>query len=100
LRIGDLLVGANVIKETDFLRALESGLDTDEKIGSLLVRREIVSQTTVDTALRILELTRMDLLLPGDAVSLLKEYTSKTGGRPQRRAIGASSNKQLLLKIA
>jgi len=101
VRLGDLLLEARLISETDLLRALEVSSDSSEMIGKLLVSRALATQSIIDSALRILELLRMDLLPTNDAVSLLREYAEQAMASPKRHGnVNAPAWNKTLLKTA
>ncbi|PWT99063.1 MAG: hypothetical protein C5B53_05870 [Candidatus Melainabacteria bacterium] len=56
IRLGELLVLARVLGETDVMNALELGLVNDQPIGQILVAQGFVSPDLLDSALRLQEL--------------------------------------------
>ncbi len=53
LRIGELMVMAGVLTETDVMNALEWGLVNHQTIGKVLISQNLVSQTLLDAALSL-----------------------------------------------
>ncbi|HEY9788027.1 MAG TPA: tetratricopeptide repeat protein [Candidatus Obscuribacterales bacterium] len=56
IRLGELLVLARILSETDVTQALEIGLSTDQPIGWVLMNRGYVSSEILDAALRMQKL--------------------------------------------
>ncbi|MBS2006679.1 MAG: tetratricopeptide repeat protein [Cyanobacteria bacterium SZAS TMP-1] len=64
VRLGELMVMASVLTETDVMNALEWGLVNQQTIGQVLITQKLVSQQLLDAALELQKLVDSDDLEP------------------------------------
>ncbi len=62
VRIGELMVMASVLTETDVMNALEWGLVNQQTIGQVLTSQKLVSQELLDAALDLQKLVDTDVM--------------------------------------
>jgi len=78
IRLGELLMLANLVSEIDLLSAVERGMLDEQPIGQVLVRVGLITQQTLEQALQLQELVTKAQLKPLDAAEILKKIR-KTG---------------------
>jgi tetratricopeptide (TPR) repeat protein/predicted nucleic acid-binding protein len=61
VRLGELMVMASVLTETDVMNALEWGLVNQQTIGQVLISQKLVSQELLDAALELQKLVDTDV---------------------------------------
>ncbi|MBK9205264.1 MAG: tetratricopeptide repeat protein [Candidatus Obscuribacter sp.] len=71
LRLGELMVMAGVLTETDVMNALEWGLVNQQTIGKVLISQMLVSQGILDAALELQKLVDKGELTPTRASECL-----------------------------
>ena len=76
LRLGELMVMAGVLTETDVMNALEWGLVNHQPMGKVLLTQKLVSEPTLDAALAIQKMVDKDNLEPVKASELLARVHS------------------------
>lgn len=64
LRIGELMVMAGILTETDVMNALEWGLVNQKPIGQVLVSQKLISESLLDAALAVQKLVDKENLEP------------------------------------
>ena len=76
VRLGELMVMASVLTETDVMNALEWGLVNQQTIGQVLITQKLVSQSLLDAALDLQKLVDTDVLEPLKASECLARVHS------------------------
>ncbi|MBU6454282.1 MAG: tetratricopeptide repeat protein [Cyanobacteria bacterium REEB67] len=76
VRLGELMVMASVLTETDVMNALEWGLVNQQTIGQVLISQKLVSQSLLDAALDLQKLVDTDVLEPLKASEALARVHS------------------------
>jgi tetratricopeptide (TPR) repeat protein len=76
VRLGELMVMASVLTETDVMNALEWGLVNQQTIGQVLISQKLVSQELLDAALELQKLVDTDVLEPLKASDCLARVHS------------------------
>ena len=76
LRLGELMVMASVLTETDVMNALEWGLVNQQTIGQVLISQKLVSQELLDAALDLQKLVDTNVLEPLKASECLARVHS------------------------
>lgn len=76
LRLGELMVMAGVLTETDVMNALEWGLVNHQPMGKVLLTQKLVSEPILDAALAIQKMVDKDNLEPLKASELLARVHS------------------------
>ncbi len=71
LRLGELMVMAGVLTETDVMNALEWGLVNHQTIGKVLISQNLVSQELLDAALAIQKMADQENFEPTKASECL-----------------------------
>lgn len=74
LRLGELMVMAGVLTETDVMNALEWGLVNQKPIGQVLVSQKLVSEELLEAALAIQKLVDKENLEPLKASECLTRF--------------------------
>jgi tetratricopeptide (TPR) repeat protein len=82
VRLGELLVMAGILTETDVMDALEWGLANQQPIGVVLVSQELISKELLDAALFFQNAVRDNKIDAMKACELLSEVFS-TGVSPE-----------------
>lgn len=85
LRLGELMVMAGVLTETDVMNALEWGLVNQQSIGQVLISQMLVSQGILDAALGLQKLVDKGELNPTKASECLARVHS--GGTTLEEAV-------------
>jgi tetratricopeptide (TPR) repeat protein len=75
IRLGELLVLAGMLDETDVMNALELGLSQDLQIGQILVGQGFLSEDTLDAALKLQDLVDSESLDSHQAAQALRKVT-------------------------
>lgn len=73
LRLGELLVAADLVSEIDLLSAVEKRLGTDLPIGQILLRHNLVSPGLLNKALALQDMANNEGKNPYEIVALLKD---------------------------
>lgn len=71
IRLGELLVLAELVTEIDLVSAVEKGLIDEQPIGQVLVQSKLISYSTLVEALKVQELVSAQILNPLEAVEVL-----------------------------
>jgi len=71
IRLGELLVMADVVSETDLITALEFALSVDMLIGQALMQSGFINETVLDAALGLQEMVRSENMTPDEAAEAL-----------------------------
>lgn len=77
LRLGELLVAADLVSEIDLLSAVEKRLGTDLPIGQILLRHNLITPGLLRKALSLQDLANNQGKNPAEIVSMLKEASTK-----------------------
>lgn len=78
IRLGELLMLANLVSEIDLLSAVERGMLDEQPIGQVLVRVGLITEQTLEQALILQEAVTKAHIRPLDAAEILKKVR-KTG---------------------
>lgn len=73
IRLGELLMLADLVSEIDLLSAVERGLVDEMPIGQVLVRVGLITEATLDQALRLQEQVSANNMKPLDAADILRK---------------------------
>lgn len=73
IRLGELLMLADLVSEIDLLSAVERGLVDEMPIGQVLVRVGLITEATLDQALRLQEQVSANHMRPLDAADILRK---------------------------
>lgn len=73
IRLGELLMLANLVSEIDLLSAVERGMLDEQPIGQVLVRVGLITEQTLEQALQLQHLVTKSQLKPLDAAEVLKK---------------------------
>ena len=76
IRLGELMVLAGLLNETDVMNALELGLVNNQQIGQVLVEQGYVSEELLNAALELQKRVDEDKLMPQDAGEALAKIKS------------------------
>jgi tetratricopeptide (TPR) repeat protein len=79
VRLGELMVMASVLTETDVMNALEWGLVNQQTIGQVLITQKLVSQELLDAALELQKLVDTDVMEPVKASECLARVRTGIG---------------------
>jgi hypothetical protein len=71
-RLGDLLIEAGVVKEEDFLRAMEISAYKSKLIGDILIETSLITRSRLQAALELQRLIRMGLVVRNQAIATLR----------------------------
>ena len=71
IRLGELLVLADVVSEADLITALEYALSVDMLIGQALMQSGFISEAVLDAALGLQEMVRSENMTPDEAAEAL-----------------------------
>lgn len=71
IRLGELLVLADVVSETDLITALEYALSVDMLIGQALMQSGFINEAVLDAALGLQEMVRAENMTPDEAAEAL-----------------------------
>lgn len=71
IRLGELLVSAEVVSETDLITALEFALSVDMLIGQALMQSGFINEAVLDAALGLQEMVRAENMTPEEAAEAL-----------------------------
>ncbi|MBA3856605.1 MAG: hypothetical protein C0507_06800 [Cyanobacteria bacterium PR.3.49] len=71
IRLGELLVLAEVVSETDLITALEFALSVDMLIGQALMQSGFINEGVLDAALGLQEMVRAENMTPDEAAEAL-----------------------------
>lgn len=77
VRLGELLVLADLVSELDLLTAVEKGLSDELPIGQVLVGEKIIDHSTLESALKLQEMVKVERIGPEDAGTVLGEIVRK-----------------------
>ena len=77
IRLGELLVAADLVSEIDLLSAVEKRLGADLPIGQILLRYNLISEYLLKNALRLQDMVNNQGRNPSEVVALLKESRDK-----------------------
>jgi hypothetical protein len=88
IRLGELMVMAGLLAETDVMNALELGLMQDMRIGEVLVGQGYISTELLDAALELQRKVDEDKMQPAEAAEILSKVRS--GGLDVQEAIRQS----------
>lgn len=72
VRLGELLVLAEMVSEIDLLTAVEKGIVDEHPIGQVLTQAKLISYSTLVDALKVQELVCARVLNPNEAAEVLK----------------------------
>lgn len=73
IRLGELLMLADLVSEIDLLSAVERGLVDECPIGQVLVRVGLITEATLDQALKLQEQVSNNHMRPLDAADILRK---------------------------
>lgn len=73
VRLGELLVLADLVSELDLLSAVEKGLADELPIGQVLVGEKFIDQNTLESALKLQEMVKAERISPDKAGTALGE---------------------------
>lgn len=76
IRLGELMVMAGLLAETDVMNALELGLMQDMRIGEVLVGQGYISTELLDAALELQRKVDEDKMQPAEAAEILSKVRS------------------------
>ncbi len=76
IRLGELMVMAGLLAETDVMNALELGLMQDMRIGEVLVGQGYISTELLDAALELQRKVDEDKMQPAEAAEILSRVRS------------------------
>ncbi len=99
VRLGELLVMAGILSETDVMDALEWGLANQQPIGHVLVSQELISKELLDASLFFQTAVREGKIDAMKACELLSEVFS-TGVSPEEALADAAPSKRKELEVA
>ncbi len=77
IRLGELLVLAEMVSEIDLLTAVEKGIVDEHPIGQVLTQAKLISYSTLVDALKVQELVCARVLNPAEAAEVLKLTKSR-----------------------
>ena len=77
LRLGELLVAADLVSEIDLLSAVEKRLGTELPIGQILLRHNLISPPLLRKALELQDLVNNQGINPHEVVTLLKKASTE-----------------------
>ncbi len=99
VRLGELLVMAGILSETDVMDALEWGLANQQPIGHVLVSQELISKELLDASLFFQTAVREGKIDAMKACELLSEVFS-TGVSPEEALADAAPEKRKELEVS
>ncbi|MBX9671727.1 MAG: tetratricopeptide repeat protein [Candidatus Obscuribacterales bacterium] len=99
VRLGELLVMAGILSETDVMDALEWGLANQQPIGHVLVSQELISKELLDASLFFQTAVREGKIDAMKACELLSEVFS-TGVSPEEALADAAPTNRKELEVA
>lgn len=73
LRLGELLVAADLVSEIDLLSAVEKRLGEDLPIGQILLRHNLISNSLLQKALKLQDMVNNHGKNPSEILAILKE---------------------------
>lgn len=73
IRLGELLLSADLVSEIDLLSAVERGMIDEQPIGQVLVRVGLISESALNQALRLQQMVSEKKLIPMHAALVLKK---------------------------
>jgi hypothetical protein len=76
MRVGELLVRSGLVTDTDVMNAVEEGLATRRKVGQVLVGNSYTTNEAVDMALSLLDGVRSGDIDVSEAAKNLREAHS------------------------
>jgi hypothetical protein len=71
IRLGELLVSADLISEDEVLQALEESLKQEESVGRVLIQKKIMTVRMLNNALALQEMVSNETITPGQAAVAL-----------------------------
>ena len=74
IRLGELLIGANLVSETEMIDSLQKALLEQKYIGQVLVESEMIDNLFLQSALSLQEMVANETLKPEEADDILKEF--------------------------
>jgi tetratricopeptide (TPR) repeat protein len=79
IRVGELLVLAGILNESDVVNALELALSHDMPIGEVIVNQGFISPQLLEAALKLQRMIEKDLVTGPEAADTLREIQANGG---------------------
>ena len=83
IRLGELLIAAELVSEIDLLTAVEKGMSEGTPIGQILHNHGFLTQELLDKALTLQFMTNKRAMTPIEAVAILQRAAQTDGKDPQ-----------------